>query len=299
MHMSTAKRSNGRLTADERYERRRAQLQQLTEATEALLSSDGWQRWLRTRSRFHRYSLRNTLLIAQQCPEATRVAGFRSWLTLGRAVRKGETAIRILAPVRYRRPGDDARPDDEPTEQLVGFKLAAVFDVSQTEPLPGVDPAPLRPPASPVDGESHADLLPRLETHAASLGYTVSYRPLAGRAGYCSARGRQIVVDDGLPANGKVATLVHELAHAHGIDYERFSRSEAELIVESVAYVVCSGAGLDTSGESVPYLAGWNPDDAVDRIGRLTATIDETARRIEQSIARNDADEPATTEPQQ
>jgi antirestriction protein ArdC len=297
--MATAKRSNRRLTADERHERRRVQLQQLTEATEALLSSAGWQRWLRTRSRFHRYSLRNTLLIAQQCPEATQVAGFRSWLTLGRAVRKGEKAIRILAPMRYRRPADHACSEDEPAEQLVGFKLAAVFDVSQTDPLPGIDAAPLRPPASPVDGDSHADLLAPLETHAAALGYAVSYRPLAGRAGYCSARERQIVVDDDRPPNGKVATLVHELAHAHGIDYERFSRAEAELIVESVAYVVCSGAGLDTSGESVPYLAGWNPDDAIERIGRLTATIDEIARRIEQSVARNDADETATAEPQQ
>jgi antirestriction protein ArdC len=297
--MATTKRSSKRLTADERNERRQAQLRQLTEATEALLCSDGWQRWLRTRSRFHRYSLRNTLLIAHQCPNATRVAGFRSWLALGRAVRKGEKSIRILAPIRYRRASDDTQPEDERAEQLVGFKLAAVFDVSQTDPLPGVEPAPLEPPASPIDGDSHAQLLAPLEAHAASLGYAVSYSPLAGRAGYCSARERQIVVDDQLPANGKVATLVHELAHAHGIDYQRFSRAEAELIVESVAYLVCSGAGLDTSGESVPYLAGWNPDNAIERLGQLTATIDEIARRIEHALIPTSDDRPSTTERQQ
>jgi hypothetical protein len=280
--MST--RSRARLTPEQRDARRREQLDQLREATSALLTSDGWQRWLRTRSRFHRYSLRNTLLIAFQCPHATHVAGFRKWLELGRCVRKGEKAIRIFAPVRYPRRDTKQSDENEPGEQLVGFKLAAVFDVSQTEPLPGVDPAPLDPPSQPVSGDSHAGLLAPLEQHAASLGYTVSYEPLDGRAGCCSAREARIVINQTLPANGKVTTLVHELAHAHGIDYQRFSRAEAELIVESVTCIVCAGAGLDTSGESVPYLAGWNPEQAVERIQLLTGTIDEIARHIEHAL---------------
>jgi antirestriction protein ArdC len=281
--MST--RSRARLTPEQRDARRREQLDQLREATSALLTSDGWQGWLRTRSRFHRYSLRNTLLIAFQCPHATHVAGFRKWLELGRCVRKGEKAIRIFAPVRYRRLDTEQSDDNkEAGEQLVGFKLAAVFDVSQTEPLPNVDPTPLDPPGQPVTGDSHAELLAPLERHAAALGYTVSYEPLDGRAGYCSAREARIVIDTALPPNGKVTTLVHELAHAHGIDYQRFSRAEAELIVESVACIVCAGAGLDTSDESVPYLAGWNPEQAVERIQLLTGTIDEIARRIEHAL---------------
>jgi antirestriction protein ArdC len=280
--MST--RSRARLTPEQRDARRREQLDQLREATSALLTSDGWQRWLRTRSRFHRYSLRNTLLIAFQCPHATHVAGFRKWLELGRCVRKGEKAIRIFAPVRYRHRDNEQNDENEAGERLVGFKLAAVFDVSQTEPRLGVEPAPLDPPGQPVTGDSHAELLAPLEQHAASLGYTVSYESLQGRAGYCSAREARIVIDTALPANGKVTTLVHELAHAHGIDYQRFSRAEAELIVESVACIVCAGAGLDTRGESIPYLAGWNPEQAVERIQLLTATIDEIARRIEHAL---------------
>lgn len=283
--MST--RSRARLSGEERDARRREQLQRLQEATSALLTSEGWQRWLRTRARFHRYSLRNTLLISVQCPQATQVAGFRRWLELGRCVRKGETAIRIFAPVRYRRRADenaDSHDGDEDGERLVGFTLACVFDVSQTEPLPGVEPAPLEPPRQPVSGDSHQHLLAPLEAHAASLGYTVAYEPLTGRAGYCSAREQRIVVDAGLPANGKVATLVHELAHAHGIDYQRFSRPEAELIVESVACIVCAGAGLDTSADSVPYLAAWNPETALERIQQLTGTIDEIARTIERAL---------------
>lgn len=284
-----ATRSRARLTPEQRDERRRQQLEQLRQATSALLTSEGWQRWLRTRSRFHRYSLRNTLLIAFQCPHATHVAGFRTWLELGRCVRKGEKAIRIFAPVRYRRRGDEHTDDGEAPEQLVGFKLACVFDVSQTDPLPGVEPVPLEPPGQPVSGDSHEHLLAPLEQHAASLGYTVGYEPLDGRAGYCSARDACIVVDAGLPANGKVATLVHELAHAHGIDYQRFGRAEAELIVESVGCIVCAGAGLDTSGESVPYLAGWNPDQAAERIQLLAGTIDEIARAIERALDTNEA----------
>lgn len=281
--MST--RSRARLTAEQRDARRREQLDQLRYATSALLTSEGWQRWLRTRSRFHRYSLRNTLLIAFQCPHATHVAGFRRWLELGRCVRKGEKAIRIFAPIRCRRPDTEQSDEKEPGEKVVGFKLAAVFDVSQTEPLPGIDPAPLDPPSQRVSGDSHAMLLAPLEAHAVSLGYAVSYQKLDdGRAGYCSAREARIVIDAALPANGKVTTLVHELAHAHGIDYQRFSRAEAELIVESIACIVCAGAGLDTRGESVPYLAGWNPEQAVERIQLLTGTIDEIARRIEHAL---------------
>jgi len=279
-----ATRSQRRPSTEERDARRSAQIEQLKEATNALLSSDGWQRWLRTRSRFHRYSLRNTLLIALQCPYATHVAGFRKWLELGRCVRKGETGIRIFAPVSYRRREADRPAEGEKEEQLVGFRLVAVFDVSQTEQLPGVEPAPLEPPGEPVSGDSHLDLLAPLERHAASLGFAVSYEPLEGQAGYCSKRESRIAVDIALSANGKVATLVHEIAHAHGIDYSSYTRAEAELIVESVAYIVCGSVGLDTSGESVSYLAGWNPDQPAERIQQLASTIDGIARAIERAI---------------
>ena len=130
----------------------------------------------------------------------------------------------------------------------------------------------------------HAQLLGPLEQHAASLGFSVGYERLEGRAGYCAPREARIVIDSELSANGKVATVVHELAHAHGIDYVRFTRAEAELIVESVACIVCAGAGLDTSGESVPYLAGWNPEQALERIQLLAGTIDEIARLIETAL---------------
>jgi antirestriction protein ArdC len=260
-----------------------------------LLTSEGWQRWLRTRSRFHRYSLRNTLLIALQAPHATQVAGFRRWLELGRCVRKGEKAIRIFAPVRYRQRNAEQANAEESEPQLVGFRLAAVFDVSQTDPFPGVEPTALEPPGQPVSGESHAHLLDPLEQHATALGFSVQYQPLDGPAGYCSAREARIVIDAELPGNGKVATLVHELAHAHGIDYKTYSRPEAELIVESVAFIVCGAFGLDTGGESVPYLSGWNPEQPAERIQLLAGTIDEIARTIEHALDARVAEETCTS----
>ena len=84
----------------------------LTDGIADLTSSDRWRRYLDFQARFHRYSAGNVLLVLAQRPDASRVAGFRAWLALGRAVRRGEHAIWILAPMVRPRPGDD--PDDEP-----------------------------------------------------------------------------------------------------------------------------------------------------------------------------------------
>src|ERR1700686_3677930 len=94
-----------KLTEAERAERRQADRNRLEQAARALLSSEGWQRWVRVRScnGLSRYSFGNQLLIAMQCPNATYVAGFRAFLQLSRCVCRGERAIRILAPMSVRR----------------------------------------------------------------------------------------------------------------------------------------------------------------------------------------------------
>src|SRR4051794_37831053 len=86
------------LTEAEREQRRAADRAFVQQAVEQLRRSDGWQRWLATRRHFNPYSLRNQLLIAMQCPHATRVAGFKAWLALGYCVRRGETGLKIFAP---------------------------------------------------------------------------------------------------------------------------------------------------------------------------------------------------------
>jgi hypothetical protein len=90
-----------RLSNQERGERRAADRERLHQAAQQLLTSDGWQRWVRVRARgdLARLSLNNQLLVALSCPDATFVAGFKAWLALGYCVRKSESAIRIIAPV--------------------------------------------------------------------------------------------------------------------------------------------------------------------------------------------------------
>src|SRR5665647_1550121 len=81
---------------------------QLIEAVAALATSEGWRRMLTIAARFHDYSPSNIFLIGMQRPDATRVAGFRTWKALGRHVNKGEHGVAILAPCVYK--SDDARP---------------------------------------------------------------------------------------------------------------------------------------------------------------------------------------------
>jgi len=127
------------LSEAERAERRARDRERLQHAARELLTSDGWQRWVRARALFHNYSLRNCLLLAAQCHErgidARRVAGFRTWLKLGRCVRKGEKGLVVLAPMPIKRREDSEERD----EARVVFRSAFVFADSQTDPLPGVD----------------------------------------------------------------------------------------------------------------------------------------------------------------
>jgi hypothetical protein len=226
------------------------------------------------------------MLLAHQCHERgiepEYIAGFRSWLKLGRCVRKGERALRIFAPVTFKERDERGQ---ETGESRVFFKTAFVFELSQTEPLPGVAPASLEPPSEPLTGDSHEHLIAPLLAFAGSLGYSVSFKEIPGSAGgSCDARARRIVIDAQAPANAQVRTLIHECAHALGVDYERYSRAQAEVIVDTVTFVVCSGAGLAVDGESIPYVAGWGEDGALAAVSAFAESIDTLARRIEDAV---------------
>src|SRR5215213_8908944 len=144
------------LTEAERSARRQADRDRIEQAARALLTSDGWRRWIKVRATngLARYSLRNQWLIAIDCHargiRPTYVAGFRAFLALNRCVRKGEKAIRILAPVAVKQLDDAGR---ETGEMRVFFRTVPVFDVAMTEPLPGMEPVPLAPPAEPIEGD--------------------------------------------------------------------------------------------------------------------------------------------------
>ena len=290
-------RFNRRLLSEaERDARRHADRARIEQAARALLTTDGWQRWIRVRATngLSRYSLRNQWLIAIECHARgitpTYVAGFRAFLALNRCVRKGEKAIRILAPLAVKQRDDTG---GETGEKRVFFRAVPVFDVAMTEPLPGMEPVPLAPPAEPIVGDSHRHLIAPLQALGRELGYGVEIRelPAEGPGGWCDPTHRQIVVASG-PANRQVRTLVHELAHALGLGYGQYGREKAEVLVDCVTYVVCSSVGLDVGGESIPYIAGWGEDGALDAIREYAETIDAVARRIEAAL---NADSTAAT----
>ncbi len=285
--------SSRNLTEAERADRRRADRERLDTAARALLSSDGWQRWVRVRSTngLSRYSFGNQLLIALQRPDATYVAGFRAFLELNRCVRKGERAIRILAPMSVRT-GERSRGGDPDAgdERRTVFRAVSVFDVSQTDPLPDREPVPSEAPSQPIEGDSHAHLLRPLEDLAIELGFSVSYRAVEGSGeGWCDTGNRVIVVNSQLPANARFRVLVHETAHALGVGYREYGRPRAEVLVDTVCFVVCASVGLDTSASTVPYVAGWGEDGDLDAVRTFAETIDIVARRIEDALQVEDS----------
>jgi N-terminal domain of anti-restriction factor ArdC len=275
------------LTDQERDARRRADRERIERAARDLLTTDGWQRWIRVRSTngLSRYSLHNQLLISIEAGRRgftpTYVAGFRAWLRLDRVPRKGE-GIRILAPVTVKDRDDHGEETDA---KRVFFKAVTVWDVTGTDPMPGKEPVRLAPPAQPITGDSHYHLIAPLIAHAAGLGCSVEIRDLPehGPGGWCDPKRRQIVVANG-PANQQVRTLTHEIAHAHGVCYEQYGRQQAEVLVDSVTYCVLGSVGLDISGESIPYVAGWGEDGALDAIREYAQTIDTIARRIKDAL---------------
>lgn len=283
------------LSDHDRHQRRAEDRERVKQAAQELLCSEGWARWVRTRALLHSYSPTNCMLLAlafeRRGIEPEPVAGFHTWLRLGRSVRRGETSLKVLAPVTVKhRDSDNARAGGDGGEggrgkTRVFFKTASVFSASQTDPLPGVDPLPLTPPREPISGDSHAHLIAPLTRYAATLGYTVSIQPIAGATGgWCDARAKRIVVDAGQSANGQLRTLVHETVHALGVDYQKYTRAQAEVIVDVTTLLVLAAVGLDTSGETIPYVAGWGEKGALEAVSEFATLIDTLARNVENAI---------------
>ena len=184
-------------------------------------------------------------------------------------------------PVKER----DRATGEETGETITLFKSVPVFFQDQVDPLPEREPVPLEPPREPLTGDSHAHLLPRLQAFCESLGYSVSFEMIDGPAGgWCDPRAKRIVVDAQTPPNGQLRTLVHEAAHALGLDYEQYSRAQSEVLADTVTFVACSSVGLAVGGESITYVAGWGEDGALEAVTEFASTIDAVARRIEDAL---------------
>lgn len=230
--------------------------------------SDRLTALLQTMGRFRQYSWNNVWLISTQCPTATRVAGFHTWRTLGRCVRKGEKGITILAPMVARR---DASGTDDDAKSIVGFRAVYVFDVAQTEG----EPLPQLADASGDPGQRTAAL------RAAILERGIVIDPsddLGGARG--TSCGGRIQILNGLEPAEEFVVLVHEFAHEllhRGADRPA-SRDTRELEAEAVAFVVGDAVGLQVAEASRDYLCLYRGDrDALvaslERVQRVAAMI--------------------------
>ncbi len=280
-------------------------VQDLVEEVDEAVSSEQFKQWLDVQSEFHDYSHRNTLLIKLQCPHATRVAGYRTWLNeFDRHVTEGEKAIWIWAPIIAKKCPEcgnspsyherseceyDETPSDEWTKGLVGFRPAPVFDISQTEgePLPELETE------ATGDGD---ELVPALLEVASSLEIEVEIVPpqewAHGRAkGVCQYRPDAqplVEVRDRENQADLAVTLVHEYAHAvlHGGVNDEAERSKRELEAEAVGYIVGRYFGLDTSGSAF-YLAAWQDEETdtiLDRLQRISSTSQEIIDVVDEVI---------------
>jgi hypothetical protein len=245
---------------------------QLETAVADLVSSDDWRRMLEVASRFHDYSPNNVLLILTQRPEATRVAGYRTWQRVGRQVRRGARGIAILAPiVTRRRPVDDSDDADHPelARILRGFRIAHVFDISDTDGDPIDDVRPVV-----VEGDAPAGLWVGLAAQIGAAGFTLERADCGTANGRTDFSARTVTVRPDLPDAQAAKTLAHELAHVlshDGTEYAAGCRGVVEVEAESVAYIVTAAAGLPAEGYSLPYVARWAAGD--------TALVRATAER--------------------
>lgn len=242
----------------------------LQDAVAEIASGDDWKRMLKIVSKFHRYSFNNHLMIFLQRPDATVVAGFNRWKSLGRFVKKGEKGIAIFAPCRYKAKVETQDGEEKTVQQIRGFRVVHVFDISQTEgdDLPDLDA--VRPKL--LDGEAPEGIWDALTRHAESIGYEVLRHQGGSENGYCDFLKKQIAVRVDVSPAQAVKTLIHELAHAvlHA-EGRGPSREAAEVEVESVAYIVCDALGLETGDYSFPYVTRWAEGS--------TDLIKETAER--------------------
>lgn len=244
-------------------------IQSLEDGITDLFQSNRYADFLKTMTNFHEYSLYNTILIMMQCPQASLVAGYKKWQTMGRQVKRGEKAITILCPcphkVKKKVLDKDGNPvldengkETEKEFSIPYFRPGSVFDISQTdgEPIETLNPKVL------TDTVNGYDVL--IQKLISISPVPVTFEEIEGSAkGYFSPSSKEIVVKKDMPNLQTLKTLVHESAHARLHNLEAMEehakdRETKEVEAESVAYCVLTAFGFDTSEYSFPYIAGWS-----------------------------------------
>lgn len=291
------------MAENKQYDRVKEITDQLEAGISELFNSEQYMQWLTTMSRFHDYSLNNTLLIALQKPDATLVAGYTTWQKqFGRQVNKGEKGIRILAPTPYKQKIEVDKTDPNTGEILMNpdgshqkeiqevlrpaFKIVSVFDVSQTDgkELPSIGVNELT-----GDVEQYEMFFEALKR---SCPVPIKFEKINGGAkGYYHQVEKRIAIQEGMSQIQTVKTAIHEMAHQklHAINpdkkvsdqnLENISRGGKEVEAESVAYTVCQHYGIDTSDYSFAYIAGWSKGKETPELKASLNTIRKAASEM-------------------
>ena len=282
-----------------------------------LFESDKYRQYLSTMSRFHRYSVNNTMLIYMQRPDATHVAGFNKWRDqFGRNVLKGEKGIRIIAPTPYKKKVEEIKTDPETNAPVLDadgkaiieekeiripmFKVVSVFDVSQTagKPLPQL--------AADLSGNVQQYEV-FMEALRRASPVPTEIKPVARDTdGFFSIKAQSITIRAGMSEVQTVCAAVHEIAHAKLHDYEHMteladdgetilvpgekSRNTEEVEAESISYAVCQYYGIETGENSFGYIATWSKGKELKELRASLETINKTASELITDIDRHFAE---------
>lgn len=235
----------------------------LEQGLETYATSDKYRDLLKTMSKFHNYSAQNCLLILAQQPDASFVAGFDSWKrNFNRYVKKDSKSIMIKSPCTYTQKNEDGTE-----EERLGFKASYVFDISCTAPISGKPVVQIGVDNLSGSVQNFSDMILCL-TSCADI--PIHYEKLKGKANGCYTEKDDspcIIIDSSLSELQTIKTLIHEIAHSrlHSSKHtekseKKKTRDQRELEAESVAYIVCSHFGIDTSDYSFPYILSWSAE---------------------------------------
>lgn len=257
-----------------------------------VFTSDRYREYLSTMNKFHNYSFNNSMLIHMQKPDASYVAGIKTWNTMERRVRKGEKGITIFAPCPYKAKKEvevfdpktglvkrdlQGKPVTEEREiTYASFRAISIFDISQTEgkPFPEL--------AKELKGEI-PDYMILMDSIREVAPVPIKFESWdKSKKGHYDLESKEIVVKSGMSELQTVKTAIHETAHSilHKDQDHVKDSATMEVEAESVAFVVCQHLGLDTSDYSFGYLAGWSSGKELPELKSSLQTIQKTAHEL-------------------
>lgn len=252
------------------------------------LQSDTYKNFLNFASSMHQYSQKNLRLILSQYPNASLIASHTDWKAKGRYINKGSKAIRVYAPIfGYKKDEEGNFIKDEkgrkiPTGEIVAWRLAPVFDVSQTngKEIPKQLYELTENFKSPEAFTSIFNAVKKCTTATVSFG-DMNLSP--GARGYYIPATHEIVIKKGMSTYHTLKTEIHEVVHSvlHNKQNEFISAAQMEFEAESVAYIVCNHFGVDTSDYSFGYLSSWTEAGSkLEEFEQSLATICNTAKSL-------------------